>query len=68
MDSRTGDLYPSREDARAAGVPERYIVEVQGTKEAIAKVAGRVRFAARHEHARRKARRIAQKASRRANR
>jgi len=68
MDSRTGDLYPTRDAALKAGVPERYIVEVTGEKKAIEKVAGRVRFAARHESRRRKARRKMQRASRKANR
>lgn len=68
MDTRTGDLYGSRDEALKAGVPEENIVEIRGPKKAIEKVAGRVRWAARHEQRRRKAHRQAQKASRRANR
>jgi hypothetical protein len=68
MDSRTGETYATRKDARAAGVPERYIVELEGAEEAIRTVSRRVRFAARHENRARKARRKQQKASRRANR
>ena len=68
MDSRTGDLYETRKDAIEAGVPEEAIVEIRGPKKAIEKVAGRVRWAAQHEERKRKARRRAQKASRKANR
>jgi hypothetical protein len=68
MDDRNGDLYASREAALAAGVPPRHIVEMIGEKRAIEKVAGRVRFAARHEAQRRLARRKAQKKSRARNR
>jgi hypothetical protein len=64
MDTRTGDLYPTKEAALAAGVPERDIAEVRGSKRAV----GRLRMACRNENARRKAKRRAQKKSRRGNR
>lgn len=68
MDTGTGDLYPTKQAALDAGVPEDSVVEVGGTKEAIARLQRRVRMAARNENARRKARRKAEKRSRRANR
>ena len=68
MDDRTGDLYPSKQAALDAGVPKEHVVEIVGSKEAIQRVARRVRWAARHENARRKARRKQEKASRKANR
>lgn len=68
MDTRTGDLYPTKEDAIAAGVPEDSLVEVSGTKKAVRGLQRRVRMASRREPARRKARRQAEKRSRRANR
>lgn len=64
VDSRNGDLYPTRQAANEAGVPELDIVEVRGSKRAV----GRLRMAARHQGARRKARRRTQKASRQGNR
>lgn len=68
MDTRTGDLYPSREAALEAGVPKDSVVEVAGTKKAIKGLQRRVRMASRKIGARRKTRRKAEKASRRANR
>jgi hypothetical protein len=68
MDTGTGDLYPSRQAALDAGVPEDSVVEVGGTPKAVKRLQRRVRMAARGENARRKARRKAQKRSRRANR
>lgn len=68
MDTRTGDLYPSRQAALDAGVPEDSVVEVAGTQKAIRGLQRRVRMASRHVKARRKARRQAEKRSRRANR
>ena len=68
MDDRTGDLYPSKQAALDAGVPEEHVVELTGPAAAIRRVARRVRWAARHENARRKAKRKQQKKSRRANR
>jgi hypothetical protein len=68
MDERTGDLYGSVDEALRAGVPRRHIVELSGPPEAIRRVARRVRWAARDENSRRKARRKLQKASRRAHR
>jgi hypothetical protein len=67
MDDRTGDLYPSRDAALKAGVPPQHVVELDGPEKAIKRIARRVRWAARHENQRRKARRKAQKLSRRAN-
>lgn len=52
MDSRTGDLYPTKEAALEAGVPEAAVVEVKGTPEAVAKVAGAVAAELEHERAR----------------
>ena len=60
MDSRTGELYPSRQAAREAMIPEEHIVEVRGTEAAVARVSRAVRAAW-------KRRRKMQKASRRAN-
>lgn len=68
MDTRTGDIYPSLQAALDANVPKDRLVEVTGTKKAVAHLRRRVRMAARHEDAKRKARRKAQKRSRRANR
>jgi hypothetical protein len=68
MDSRTGDLYPTKQAALDAGVPERYLVELAGPEPAIRTVVRKVRMVSRHENARRKARRNQAKASRRANR
>jgi hypothetical protein len=68
MDTRTGDLYPTKQAALDAGVPEDSVVEVSGTKKAIAGLRRRVRMAARNENARRKTRRMVEKRSRSANR
>ena len=68
MDDRSGDLYPSKADALRAGVPDKHIVELYGTEEAIKRVSGRVRMASKLEAKRRKARRKMQKASRRGKR
>ena len=38
MDSRTGDLYPTRDAALKAGVPEKDLLMVQGEREAINRV------------------------------
>lgn len=64
MDTRNGELYQSRQAALDAGVPERDIAEVRGSKRAI----GRLRMAARNEGKRRATRRTQQKASRKTNR
>lgn len=68
MDSRSGDLYRDKAEALEAGVPERYIVELQGPPKEIKRIARRVRVAARNEAAKRRAKRKQQKASRKANR
>lgn len=68
MDSRTGDLYPSRAEAVAAGVPELDIVDVRGTPQAVRRIAGRVRQVARGLAKKRAAKRRIQKASRARNR
>lgn len=68
MDSRTGDLYPSKVAALYAGVPERDLVELIGEAHAVNRVARKVRMVSRQENARRKARRRQEKASRRRNR
>jgi hypothetical protein len=41
MDTRTGQIYDSREEAEAAGVPERYLVT--GTREALKELQTRLR-------------------------
>ena len=64
MDSRTGDLYPTKQDALEAGVPEDAVVEIKGHKKAV----GRIRMACRETAARRKKRWKVQKASRKRNR
>jgi len=56
MDTRSGELYPSREAALAAGVPEAHLVEISGRPEAVAELQGtyaRLR-AALEEHERAK--------------
>lgn len=68
MDSRTGDLYPSKRAALDAGVPEKDLVELLGEAHAVNRVARRVRMASRATNARRKARRQIERRSRRANR
>ena len=68
MDSRTGDLYPSKQAALDAGVPEQEIVEMTGTGAAIERVSRRVRMASRLEAKRRSRRRAQQKASGKENR
>jgi hypothetical protein len=65
MDSRTGELYPTREAAVEAGVPEEDVVEVKGPPPAVHRVAKAVSRDARRKAAR--LRRM-QKASRKANR
>ena len=40
MDMRTGDLYQSREEALAAGVPEQFVVEVDHAGEVVTVTAG----------------------------
>jgi hypothetical protein len=68
MDTRTGNLYPSKEAALAAGVLAADLVEMTGEPKAIKRAARKVRMASRHENARRKARRKQQKQSRSRNR
>ena len=68
MDSRTGETYPSREDALNAGVPDEAILEVMGQPKAIQRVKRRVRMVARKIERRRAARRSMQKRSRKRNR
>lgn len=67
MDSRTGDLYPSKADALAAGVPDEAILEVMGKPKAIQRVKRRIRMVARKIEQRRASRRKMQKQSRKAN-
>lgn len=43
MDTRTGDLYASKDAALKAGVPEKHIVKLSGPKKAIEKVQKAVR-------------------------
>lgn len=64
MNSSTGDVYPSFDDAVKAGAAPRDIVEVRGSAHAV----GRLRMAAKNEAKRREKRRRMQKASRAANR
>lgn len=64
MDTRTGDLYPTKQAALDAGVPEEYVVEITGPKKAV----GRLKRLARNANARRIARRRQQKMSRKDNR
>ena len=68
MDSRTGDLYPTKRAALDAGVPERAIVMLEGAYEAIRRVSRKVRMVSRLDGKRRKVHRQQQKASRRRNR
>lgn len=66
MDTRTGEMYPTKQAALAAGVPELDIAELFGSTRAV----GRIRRAVKAQVAnrRRKAQRRQQKASRRAHR
>lgn len=66
MDSRTGDLYMSRGEALGAGVPPEHVVELVGHHEAVQRVARATR--AHTPKADRRAKRKAQKQSRRRNR
>jgi hypothetical protein len=71
MDTRTGAVYPSVAEALKAGVPERDVVEVQGTPAAIARLRRRLAEAhkAREREARRRKRARQQaRASRKRNR
>lgn len=42
MDARNGNLYPSQEAARQAGVPEQAIVRLEGSEAAVQDVARRL--------------------------
>lgn len=68
MDSRTGETYPTRQDALDAGVPDEAILEVMGQPKAVQRVKRRVRMVARKIEKRRAARRAMQNRSRRGNR
>lgn len=66
MDSRTGDIYPTKGAALTAGVEDSDIVEIGGSRRAIRRVRMAVKAAkVRRDRA---AKRRQQKASRRANR
>jgi len=43
MDDRTGDLYPDKQAALDAGVPEEHVVELRGTREAIEAISRKVK-------------------------
>ncbi len=79
MDSRTGDLYGSLDEAVKAGVPKDVLVALEGPAGAVARTSRAVRRLAREErrrvsmtskrdHKRRAARRQMQRESRRRNR
>ena len=42
MDTRDGTIYDTIEDAKAAGVPDRFLV--QGTREALEHLKARIKF------------------------
>jgi hypothetical protein len=47
MDSRTGDLYPTVEAAKAAGVPDEFLVELRGEPDAVGEISKAVKEARR---------------------
>jgi hypothetical protein len=66
MDTRTGEMYESKQAALDAGVPEKHIAEIVGEPKAVRRVA-RLVMSAVKRNAKRKAKRKMQQASRRRN-
>lgn len=54
MDARTGDLYPSKQAALEAGVPEEDIAEIKATEKVIKRVGHAIQRLYNFEKAKRK--------------